>query len=328
MKAAVYYDVGNFKVENLPIPDIGSHEVLVRVKACGICGTDVHKAVHKTVTPRVVLGHEVSGDVVKTGEKVQKFHEGDRVVVPHHTPCFSCFYCHHGHPTLCEQYTKTNIDPGGFSEYIRVPQPNVERAMLDIGDLSYEAAAFVEPVACCLHAWERISILPGDTVLVVGAGPIGLMHLELAKSLHGGEVYVGDIKESRLSRVRSMGGIPLNTRNETIKADIVIVAAGNKDAYEFGLKSAKKGGQISFFAECPPGSEICVDPNMIYQQELTCSGSYSSTPFGHWKALSLIQHTIINVTQLITHRFGLEEVGYAIELAAQAEECLKIMIHP
>ena len=328
MRAAVYHDVGDFRVEDLPLPDIGLFEVLVRVKACGICGTDVHKAIQKTVQPPIVLGHEVSGDVVKTGERVKKFHEGDRVVVPHHTPCFSCSYCHHGHPTLCEQYTRTNIYPGGFSEYIRVPQPNVERAMLAIGDLSYEAAAFVEPLACCLHAWERLAILPGDTVLIVGAGPIGLLHLELARSLHGGNVYVSDIKESRLSRVESMGGIPLNAGSEPIKADIVIVAAGNKNAYEFGLQSTKKGGQISFFAECPPGSEINLDPNTIYRQELACIGSYSSTPFGHWKAFSLIQQDIISVTHLITHRFGLEDVGHAINLAAQADECLKIMIHP
>lgn len=327
MKAAVYHDVGDFRLEDMPVPRIGPHEVLVKVAVCGICGTDVHKAVHKTVTPPIVLGHEVSGQVVKTGKAVQKFTEGDRVVVPHHTPCLACFYCHHDHPTLCDQYTQTNIDPGGFSEYIRVPQPNVERAMLDIGDCDYEQAAFVEPVACCLHAWEHISILPGDSILIVGAGPIGLLHAELARFFGAGDISVADINPTRLQYAKNMEVHPVNAQKEAVTAHIVIVAAGNKNAYEYGLNSVDKGGHISFFAESPQGSQISIDPNTIYSRELTIRGSYSSTPFGHWQALSLIQHGMINVSQLVTHRFGLEDLKEAIDLAASADKCLKIMIH-
>ncbi len=326
MRAAVYYDKNDFRVEDIPQPEIQPYEALVKVVVCGVCGTDVHKAVHKTVNPPIVLGHEVAGDVVEVGEKVKKFKVGDRVVVPHHTPCFACSYCHHGHYTLCDQYTKTNIYPGGFSEYIRVPQPNVERAMLDIGDLDYEEAAFVEPVACCLHGWEKLRVLPGDTVLVVGSGPIGLIHLELAKAFNAQEVLVADIVEKRLEYAQKFGGIPVHA-DETCQADIVIVAAGNIKAYEFALKSVKKGGQISFFAECPPGSALSLEPNFVYAQELTFSGSYSSTPFGHWKALNLIRK-YINVKNLITHRFRLEDTGKAIEMASKAEDCLKIMIRP
>lgn len=330
MRAAVYYGVNDFRVEDVSIPEIGVYEALVKVKTCGICGTDVHKAMHKTVEPPLVLGHEVAGDVIKVGEKVQKFDTGDRVVVPHHTPCFACSYCHHGHYTLCDQYTKTNIDPGGFSEYIRVPQPNVERAVLTIGGLTYEEAAFVEPVACCIHGWEKLKILPGDTVLIVGAGPIGLIHLELAKAFHAGEVYMADIKEKRLEFAEKRGGIPVDAEKnkKNIEADIVIVAAGNVHAYTFALHSVKKGGQISFFAECPSDSAISLDPNLVYSKELTFSGSYSSTPFGHWKALNLIQKKAVNVRDLITHRFGLEDLGKAIEMAYKAEDCLKIMIRP
>lgn len=327
MRAAVYYDKNDFRVENVPKPEITAYEALVRVVVCGVCGTDVHKAVHKTVKPPIVLGHEVAGDVVEVGEKVQKFKVGDRVVVPHHTPCFACSYCHHGHYTLCDQYTKTNIYPGGFSEYIRVPQPNVERAMLDIGDLDYEEAAFVEPVACCLHGWEKLRILPGDTVLIVGSGPIGLIHLELAKAFNAQEVYVADIVEKRLEYAQKCGGIPVNAAEETCTADIVIVAAGNVKAYEFALKSVGKGGQISFFAECPSGSTLSLEPNFVYAKELTFSGSYSSTPFGHWKAFNLIREKI-DVKKLITHRFRLEDLGKAIEMASKAEDCLKIMIRP
>lgn len=330
MRAAVYYGVNDFRVEDVPVPEIGVYEALVKVKACGICGTDVSKAVHKTVNPPIVLGHEVAGDVIEVGTHVRKFSAGDRVVVPHHTPCFACHYCHSGHPTLCEQYTKTNLDPGGFSEYVRVPQPNVERAMLPIGDVDYEEAAFVEPVACCIHAWEKLTTHPGYTVVIVGAGPIGLIHLELAKVFHAGDVYVADIKEKRLDVAEKMGGIPVLVHADTVnvKGDIVIVAAGNAKAYELALQSVKKGGQISFFAECPPASDILLDPNLVYSRELTFSGSYSSTPFGHWKALNLIKQKAITVKSLITHRFGLEDLGKAIDMAFKADDCLKIMIKP
>lgn len=327
MRAAVYYGKNDFRVEDVPVPEIGPYEALVRVKVCGICGTDVHKAVHQTVKSPVVLGHEVSGEVVKVGVQVEKFKVGDRVVVPHHTPCFACSYCHHGHYTLCEQYTKTNIRPGGFSEFIRVPQPNVERAMLHIQGLDYEEAAFVEPVACCIHGWERLHIRPGDTVLIMGGGPIGLIHLELAKTFGAGRVYVADIKEKRLEYAEKMGGIPVRV-HEQIEADIVIVAAGNEKAYEQALKSVKKGGQISFFAECPSESSISFNPNLVYSKELTLSGSYSSTPFGHWMALNVIQQKSINVKGLITHRFGLEDLEKAIDMAYKADDCLKIMIMP
>lgn len=327
MRAAVYYGKNDFRVENVPVPEIGPYEALVRVKVCGICGTDVHKAVHQTVKPPVVLGHEVSGEVVKVGVQVEKFTVGDRVVVPHHTPCFACSYCHHGHYTLCEQYTKTNIHPGGFSEFIRVPQPNVERAMLHLEGLDYEEAAFVEPVACCIHGWERLPIRPGDTVLIMGGGPIGLIHLELAKTFGAGKVYVADIKEKRLECAEKRGGTPVRV-HEQVEADIVIVAAGNEKAYEQALKSVKKGGQISFFAECPSEASISFNPNLVYSKELTLSGSYSSMPFGHWMALNLIQQKSINVKGLITHRFGLEELGKAIDMAYKADDCLKIMIKP
>jgi L-iditol 2-dehydrogenase len=329
MKAAVYYGINDFRLEDLPIPKIGEYEALVKVKACGLCGTDVSKAVHKTVNPPVVLGHEVAGDVVEIGSHVQKFEIGDKVVVPHHTPCFACSYCHRGYYTLCEQYTKTNIDPGGFSEYIRVPQPNVERAMITFEGLEYEEAAFVEPVACCIHAWEKLKVYPGDTVLIVGAGPVGLIHLELA-TLFQTDVYVADIKENRLEYAEGRGAIPVHSGGiggSPVKTDIVIVAAGNKRAYELAINSVKKGGQISFFAECPPDSHILLDPTLVYSKELQFSGSYSSTPFGHWKALNLIKKAL-NVKGLITHRVGLEDLGNAVEMAFKAEDCLKIMIRP
>ncbi|MBU7015444.1 MAG: alcohol dehydrogenase catalytic domain-containing protein [Theionarchaea archaeon] len=328
MKAAVYYGLDDFRIEERPLPRIGEYEVLVKVRACGVCGTDVHKAVHHTVEDGTILGHEVAGDIIETGREVTKFETGEKVVVPHHTPCFACSYCHHDHHTLCDQYTKTNIDPGGFSEVIRVPQPNVERAMLSFDHIDYEDAAFVEPLACCIHAWDRLVVFPGDTVLIVGAGPIGLLHLELAKTRQT-EVLVADIKASRLQQVEKRGGIPLQAREITgLEADIVVVAAGTTNAYELALSSVKKGGQISFFAECPPDSQIALDPNVVYSKELTFTGSYSSTPRGHWKALNLIESGVLDVKQLISHRFGLEDLGRAIKMASRAEDCLKIMIKP
>lgn len=330
MKAAVYYGMDDFRIEDMPTPEIGAYEALVKVKVCGVCGTDVHKAVHETVEPPIVLGHEVAGDVVDTGDHVTKFDIGDSVVVPHHTPCFACHYCHHGHYTLCDQYTKTNIDPGGFSEYIRVPQPNVERAMLKFEKITYEEGAFVEPVACCLHAWEKITVHPGDTVLIVGAGPIGLIHAKLAQ-LKQANVYVADIKEKRLEFAEKIGVTPVHAGgigSPELTADTVIVAAGNKKAYELAVNSIKKGGHISFFAECPSDSYILLDPNVVYSKELVFTGSYSSTPFGHWKALNLIQNKSLDVNQFITHQFELKDIQKAITLASEAEDSLKIMIRP
>ncbi|MCL5045465.1 MAG: alcohol dehydrogenase catalytic domain-containing protein, partial [Actinobacteria bacterium] len=173
MKASRYYDVDDFRYEDIELGSIGPGEVLLRMGACGVCGTDVHKAVFKTVKTPIVLGHEVSGEIAEVGPGVRDFVAGDRVFVTHHVPCLTCHYCRHGHHTLCRQFIETNIDPGGFSEYIRIPDLNVKHCMYKIpGDMPYEVAALAEPVACCIRGMNLANLQPGDSLLVMGAGPI------------------------------------------------------------------------------------------------------------------------------------------------------------
>ena len=191
MKAAVYYAPDDIRCEELPRPRIGKGELLVRVRSCGLCGTDIGKIVGRTVTPPLVLGHEVAGEVVEVGEGIKNFCLGDRVFVAHHVPCFTCHYCRHGNHSLCKQFRSTNIDPGGFAEYIRVPVPNVEKTTFLLPDnLSYEEAVLIEPTACCLRAIKRCPFQPGDTVVGMGGGPMGLLHLQLALLSWAGRVIV------------------------------------------------------------------------------------------------------------------------------------------
>lgn len=161
MKAAFYYDKNDFRIKELPFPKIGSEEALVEVKSCGICGTDVHKAIHKTVKTPIVLGHEVSGIIVDIGKKVDKFEISDEVALAHHAGCGVCHYCRKGHQSLCDDYLKTNLDPGGFSTYVRVPAPNVRNTMLKIPEgLSFDEASFMEPLACCLRGFKKHDLKP------------------------------------------------------------------------------------------------------------------------------------------------------------------------
>ncbi|MCL5677353.1 MAG: alcohol dehydrogenase catalytic domain-containing protein, partial [Firmicutes bacterium] len=187
MKSAVYYDLGDFGTEERDIPEIGPGEVLVQVKTCGVCGTDIHKAVTKSVPTPIVLGHELAGVIVKTGPGVDGFQGGDRVYVAHHVPCFTCHHCRRGHHTLCKQFKETNIDPGGFSEYIRVPVENTRHSMgLIPDDMPFEVAALVEPVACCVRGVNRLDLHTGDSVLIMGAGSIGLIHAQIVKARGAG----------------------------------------------------------------------------------------------------------------------------------------------
>ena len=181
MKASFYIGERNFELREVPIPSIGSDEILIKMRACGICGTDVHKAIHGTVVPSTVLGHEVAGTVVEIGEEVNKFSVGDHVAVAHHAPCMVCLACLKGHHSLCSQYLQTNIVPGGFSEYIRLPRENVQKTVYKFPfEVNFEAAAFMEPLACCLRGFDRGNFRTSDNVLILGAGPIGLLHLQIA----------------------------------------------------------------------------------------------------------------------------------------------------
>ncbi len=340
MKAAFYYDVNDFRVKDVNLT-IGNDELLVEVKSVGICGTDVHKAIHKTVSTPIVLGHEVAGRIVECGVENTKFKIGDRVALAHHASCRVCRLCQEGHDSLCDQYLKTNLDPGGFSTHIRVPPENVRNTTLKLSDsISFDEGAFMEPLSCCLRGLNRVGIHPGDTVLVLGSGPIGLIFVQLLKAFNSGDIFTTDLVDYRLQKAKENGAkYTINPREENLKEIImdktdnhgihaIINTVGQSGAYQQGLKLIAKGGHYLFFAETYDHGKISFDPNLIYSMELDFIGSYSSSPDYYQMGLDLIEQKQIDMRKLITHHFKLDEINKAINLANEAKESLKLMIHP
>ena len=339
MRVSRYYSRQDIRLEEMPVPEIGPGELLVQVKACGLCGSDLMAWYADEKAP-TVLGHEPTGVVVKVGEGVEQFAVGDRVFVHHHVPCFTCHYCTRGYYTLCATFKATHIDPGGFAEVIRVPALNVARDVLRLpDDMSFEEGTLIEPVATCIRGIERAGLQKGDTVAVLGAGVSGLILLQLARLWGAGLVVATDFVDYRLEMARRLGadhalhaaadvGAVLKALNEGRGADVVLVAVGSSKAMEQGLALAEKGGTVLFFAPTPPGVTLPISPHRLVFEEVTVTGSYSCTPQETRLALKLIQGGRINVKDLITHRFDLSGVGEAIKLAGEAQESLKIIITP
>lgn len=342
MKVTRYYDVGDFRYEDMELKALDEGEILLKMGACGLCGTDVHKAVFKTVQTPVVLGHEVAGEVVQTGSGVREFAVGDRVFVTHHVPCMTCHYCRHGHHTLCRQFLETNIDPGGFAEYIRIPALNVKHCMYKIPpEMSFEEAAMAEPVACCLRGINQVNLQPGDSVLVIGAGPIGIIHLQIALYRMAGRVIVSDLSDFRLRKAMSFGAhAVINATSENVPSrikeltcgggvDVIIITAGCTKLLEDAIACVARGGTILIFSPLEHKSMAYIDPEKIFQCELSIIGSYSSSPLELNEALYLLTTKVVNAKAMITHRFALKELEQAINLAFNPRgESLKITIHP
>jgi len=336
MKAAVYYGKGDIRIEDVPKPRIGPGEMLLRVRGCGLCGSDIAKIVQGTVEPPAVLGHEVVGVVAEVGDGVEGFEMGDRVVAAHHVPCGQCHYCRHGNPSMCRTFKATKLDPGGFAEYVRLSPLHVAHTTLHIpAGLSDEEASFAEPLACCLRGIKRSPPQEGDTVLVVGAGTIGLLMLQLAR-IQGAKVMVTDLIEGRLDLARSLGAdlalkakgdvaITVNQFTAGRGADVAILTAGAVEPVAQALECVRDGGMINVFAGIPPGSSIPLDVNQIYHREITILGSYSSSPLELREALGLLAEGAVRVEGLVTYRLPLTALPHAIELARR-HEALKVFI--
>jgi len=341
MKVGVYHGPGDIRIEDRERPRPGPGEILLRVRACGLCGTDVAKYRLCLVKPPAVLGHEVAGEVVEVGPDVEHVAVGERIVVPHHMPCFTCLYCRHGNYSNCAAFRPNQFIPGGFAEYIRVGAPSVRAGVFKIPDnLSDDAAALAESLACCLRALKRSHFRAGDSLAVVGCGPVGLMHLMLARSFGAGVLIGVDVVPERLEAARRFGAdATINAKDGNAQAqacavtdgagpDQVIVAAGNTAAVELGLRLARRGGTVNVFAECPPGSSVTLDPNRVYHAEVSLIGTYSSSPAEMAEALSLLARGRIDVEALITHRLPLARLQEGFHLATAGREALKIVIHP
>jgi len=341
MKVAAYHAPEDIRIEERPVPEVGSGDVIVRVTACGLCGTDLHKYLHSTVPAGTVLGHEVVGRIEKVGADVAHLTEGERVAVFHHIPCFVCSYCRRGHHSMCQAFKPVNIFPGGFSECLRVSGTSVASGIIKIPDhVSDTEAAVVELSACCLRAILQCRLEPGNSVVVIGAGPVGCVHIQLLCALGIGPIIAIDIVPERLEAARRFGATAvINAADGDVRSHVhdilggdggnaVILAVGNKKAIATAFEVVGKGGLISFFAECPPDNEFAVDPNLLYHKELTLSGSYSSSPFEQRMAMELVSSGRVRFGEIVTNQFPLEKLQEAIELALSPGRSLKIVITP
>jgi L-iditol 2-dehydrogenase len=338
MKAAVYYDQQDIRIEEVPKPRIGEDEVLVEMKACGICGSDLMDWYLKTRAP-LVLGHEPSGIVAEKGCKVEGFDFCDRVFVHHHVACLKCHYCLHGDYTLCEQFHRTNIAPGGLAEYFRVPALNLQMDMLKLPrKMSFEEATFIEPVGCCVRAIEKCGIQKDDSVAVIGAGATGLIHTALSKIYGASETIVSDLIDFRLAYAKRFGAdVTVNPKNENLSdvvkaetegigVDLAMVTAPSLEAYKAGLDVCRKGGKLCVFAPTDPGKYLRISPKDLFFSEIKIIPSYSTSHLETKKAFQLITLGKINVKQLITHRFRLEETARAFKTALESKESLKVIV--
>jgi L-iditol 2-dehydrogenase len=344
MQAAVYRGKNDVRLETVSVPSIGPGEMLVRVHTCGICGTDLKKIARGLHSVPRIFGHETSGMVAAVGEGVQQFRPGDRVVVFHHLPCGECFYCRHQTFAQCETYKKVGctagFEPsgGGFAEYVRVMDWIVQRGTVRIPDsVSYEQACFVEPVNTCMKGIERLALEAGETVVVIGQGPIGIILSGLAKS-EGANVITSDLYPRGLTIAASFGlqnGIDAS-RAETVKvvreltegrgADAAILAVGGNALIRTAIDAARPGGRVLLFAQTARG-EVMIDPAAICVDEKTLLGSYSASVELEKDSVRFVMDREMNLERLISHRFPLSGSVEALTLAAHPQpDSMKVVI--
>ena len=339
MRVAKYYNNRDVRLKEIPIPQIGPNEILVKVIASGICGSDVLEWYRMKKAP-LVLGHEIAGEIAKVGDNIRRFNVGDRVFVSHHVPCNKCHYCLNGHHTACETLHTTNFDPGGFSEYIRVPQINVELGTYRLPDsLSYEDATFIEPLACVIRGQRLAHVGSGDTLLILGSGVAGLLHVLLAKSRNTKRIIATDVSEYRLKAATQFGAdLTLNSRdltpslvrdsNEGRLVDKIVLCTGAVSAVSQAFESIDRGGTILFFAVPPPGTDVRVPMVDFWRNEITLVTSYGAGPSDLEESLSMLGSNKIIPHKMITHKLGLSDIGSGFQLVASAGESLKVVIEP
>ena len=347
MRAAVYRGKGRVVVETVPVPSIGAGEVLIRVASCGICGTDLKKIEHGFVAAPQIFGHEVSGTVVAVGAGVTRWKLGDRVMSFHHVPCGACFYCERRLYSQCPGYKKVGLtagfDPngGGFAQYVRAMPWVAERGMVAIPeDVSFDEASFIEPVNTCIKAVEKARVAAGETAVVMGLGPIGLLLAMLSK-LEGATVIGSDPMPERRAKSVSLGidlavdpregrlAEKIGSRTEGRGADVVLVAVPIPAALTDALTLARPGGRVLLFAQNDPQMKIEFPAKAVGVEEKEILGSYSAAVDRASEAARLIFTYQLPVKELISHRFSLEDMDRALQLAARpVGDSLKVVIHP
>src|SRR5271154_6693409 len=346
MLAAVYRGVDDVRTETVPVPQIGAGELLVRVHTCGVCGTDLKKIASGSHSAPRIFGHETSGVVAAVGAGVRRFAPGDRVVVFHHIPCRQCYYCLHQTFAQCPTYKKVGctagFEPsgGGFAEYVRVLDWIVEQGTVKIPKaVSFEQACFVEPVNTCMKGIEALRLEPGETVLTIGQGPIGIILSVLARKA-GATVITSDLYPERLRIAKSLGFEHMidasrddavryvRERTEGRGADAVILAVGSNALIRPAMDAARPGGRVLLFAQTQRG-EVVVDPAAICVDEKALVGSYSASVDLQEESVRFVMNRELDLEKLISHRFLLQDGARALELAAHPQPAsMKIVIQP
>lgn len=341
MRVLMYYSNKDVHLEEIPVPKIGPRELLLKVIASGICGSDVMEWYRRDKVP-LVLGHETAGEVVEVGEGIERFSLGDRVVATHHVPCNTCHYCLNGHHTVCETLLRgTHFEPGGFAEYVRIPAINVDRGVFHIpGGVSYEEASFMEPLACVLRGQRNAGLKPGQSVLVMGAGISGLLHVSVARALGAGLVVAADTISFRLKKAEEMGAhLCLNADDDLIRAlrkanegrlaDLVIICF--EGFIPMALKAVERGGTVLFFSGASEGAKIPTAINdLFWRTEITLTSTYAGAPYDCDMALKLIKAGTVPVTKTITHRLAMGEAfkGFQAVCSPTEHECIKVIVEP
>lgn len=337
MKVAMYYNNRDIRLEEMPIPEIRRGEILLKVMASGICGSDIMEWYRIKKAP-LVLGHEVAGVIEKTGKKVRRFKKGDRVFVTHHVPCDTCAYCRDGNETSCHTLKTTNFHPGGFSQFIRVPEINVRKGTLRLPKrMSYEEATFIEPLGCVVRGQRLTGIRKGHLVLILGSGMTGLLHIQLAKA-KGAKVIATDVSDFRLAMANRLGAdYVMNAKDsvpEKLKfiagklADRVIVSTGAVPAIKQAFSCVDSGGKILFFAPTDPGVEIPMPFNDFWFKGASITTTYAAARKDLEEAVKLIRSRKINVKKMITHRLPLKDTQKGFGLVLEAKNSVKVIIEP
>jgi len=340
VRVAVWYSNRDVRVEERPTPRIGPGELLVRVEACGICGSDVMEWYRLDRAP-LVLGHEIGGQVVAVGEGVVRYKEGDRVTAAHHVPCNTCHYCLSGHHTVCDTLRRTNFDPGGLTEYVRLPAINVDRGVFLLPDeVSYQEATLVEPLACVVRAQRVAKVQLGQSLLVIGSGVAGLLHIQLARISGVGRIIATDINDYRLEAARRFGAdfafqagkdLPDRLRqiNQGRLADRVMVCTGAQSALRQALQCVERDGTVLFFAPTDAGITVPISINeLFWRNEITLITSYAGSPADYAAAVELVRDHRALMREMITHSFSLAETGLGFRLVAEARDSIKVIVEP
>jgi L-iditol 2-dehydrogenase len=339
MRVAMYYNNRDVRLEEMSVPKIGPGELLVRTRASGICGSDLMEWYRLKKAP-LVLGHEIAGEIAEVGEGVNDFHVGDRVFAAHHVACGRCRYCQAGHESVCEMLRTTHFDPGGFAEYIRVPKANVELGTYQLPqEITFDEGSFIEPLACVVRAQRFARLSAGQTVLVIGSGISGLLHIQLARVRKAGRIIATDINDFRLKSSLQFGAhatihasqdIPARLRhlNDGRLADLVIVCTGAMPAIQQATRSIDRGGTLLFFAPAAAGVDVPIPLFDFWRDEISVMTSYAASREDIGESIELIRNRQVRVADMVTHRLALAETGLGFQLTANGRDSIKVIIDP